>query len=116
MPQQFYAKKSEAAADTAIQTAHDHASDGWKIEARKAIDRVALKLATFTTDDVWKVLTDREIGETHEPRVLGALMREAARDGVCEATMQFRKSERVACHTRPLRVWRSLIPGARIFD
>lgn len=46
---------------------------------------------------------------THEPRALGALMREAARAGDIEATDAWALSERVACHRRPLRVWRSLL-------
>jgi hypothetical protein len=44
----------------------------------------------------------------HEPRALGALMREAARNGLIEATDRVRPSERPQCHMNPKRVWRSL--------
>jgi hypothetical protein len=45
---------------------------------------------------------------THEPRALGAVMRQLARDGVIEPTDTYAPSGRSQNHNRPQRIWRSL--------
>ena len=95
-----------AARDEAIQRVDEHASDAWKAEAMRAVVRVARERRRFTTDDVWAVLGE---SGTHEPRAMGAIMLQAARDGWVRATDDYVRSNRVACHARPLRVWESAL-------
>jgi hypothetical protein len=101
-----------AAASDAISRVEENASEEWKEAAIGAVRDVAKRMGLFTTDDVWRVLMDRGVTSPHEPRVMGAMMRNAVQLEICVATLDFRSSERVACHTRPLRVWRSLLNGA----
>jgi hypothetical protein len=69
---------------------------------------LARSLAEFTTDDVWDALAGCSL-EVREPRALGAVMRDMQRLGVIAPTDRYRPSARVACHARPVRVWRSLV-------
>lgn len=90
----------------AIQRAGAHARPEWKEAAARVIHDLALTLETFTTDQVWEALANYPQA-THEPRALGALMQEAAKAGAISATNEYRNSARPACHSRPVRVWRS---------
>lgn len=92
----------------AIQRVGEHAHPEWLAEARDAVYVVALRLPQFTTDDVWDAMQDVEV-TTHEPRALGAVMRAAAKEGICAPSLGYVNSRRRACHLRPLRVWKSLI-------
>jgi hypothetical protein len=67
---------------------------------------LALPTATFTTDDIWQAATDANLPLPHEPRALGAILHRLAREHRIEATATFTPSKRVACHRRPIRVWR----------
>jgi len=94
------------AAEEGIERASEAADGGWKEAAFQAVERVALECQFFTTDDIWPLLE----GEyTHEHRAMGGVMRAASNASLCRITNQTAKSARVACHRRPLRVWRSLI-------
>jgi hypothetical protein len=95
-----------AARDEALARVEQHANDAWKAEAMRAVVRVARERGRFTTDDVWQALGGLDVG-THEPRAMGAVMRQAARNGWVRATDEYVKSGRAACHARPLRVWES---------
>ena len=92
------------ARDEALARVKEHADKEWKAEAMRAVVRVARERGRFTTDDVWAVLGE---SGTHEPRAMGAIMRQAARNGWVRATDEYVRSSRVACHARPLRVWES---------
>jgi len=75
-------------------------------EALAVIRSVAQAQSALTTDDIWRVLgRDAEL----EGRAMGAAMRMAAKLGYVRRTDTTRKSERVACHRRDLRVWESLL-------
>jgi hypothetical protein len=98
-----------AAADAAIEQVERHADEEWKDIAYATVCHVAQRLAHFTTDDVKAALPAD--ATTHEPRAWGAIMRRAARDGVCRATDGWRTSDNPVCHARPMRVWASLLWG-----
>lgn len=97
------------AADAAIEQVDFNADPTWKKAADKAIRHVAVTRREFSTDDVWEVLYELAIEPPDEPRALGAAMRRAARDGFIVATDRVVRSARPECHTRPIRVWRSLV-------
>jgi hypothetical protein len=83
-------------------------SGEWQVDALATIRAVARLRQSFTTDDVWMALgRDPDV----EGRAMGAAMRVAAKLGLVEKTDTTRKSVRVACHRRDLRVWKSLIHG-----
>lgn len=73
---------------------------------------VAIKQPELTADDLWRELIVY-LGERRalvdEPRALGNVMTGMAHDGVIVKTERWVKSERVACHGRPIAVWRSLV-------
>jgi hypothetical protein len=72
------------------------------------IENIILSLATdtFTTDDVWQAASDANLDVPHEPRALGAILHRLARQQMIVATDRYIPSQRVACHRRPIRVWR----------
>lgn len=78
----------------------------WQVDALAAIRALATQMHEFTTDDVWRSLgRDPDV----EGRAMGAAMRSAAKLRLVRKTERTRKSQRVACHRRDLRVWESLI-------
>lgn len=94
-----------AAAEEAIEQVEGNADDEWLADARAVVRRLAETHPEFTTDDVW-----RSLASTREPRALGAVMRQAAAEGIVENTHQTVPSTRPECHARPVTVWRSLLP------
>ena len=90
--------------DKAVEHVESGVGTDWLHEAMLAVRRVAQAQMTFTTDDLWTL-----IDPPREPRAMGATMTHARRLGLCEPTDRTSRSSRVACHARPLRVWRSLI-------
>lgn len=100
---------SYAAADTAVQTVHTHADASWMKAALTVIRWTAYTHQTFTTDEVWDGLWEILVPAPHEPRAMGAALRQAVADGIIIATADYRPSARVAAHARPCRVWKSLV-------
>jgi hypothetical protein len=98
-------RESAQARDRGIDRAA-RASGEWQVDAIAAIRLVAASRSVLTTDDVWRAL-GRDPGV--EGRAMGAAMRAAAKLGLVERTDRTRKSERVACHRRDLRLWHSRI-------
>lgn len=92
---------ADAVTDAAIRRVRGNADTDWLERAHRLVRVVAATLGEFTTDDLWA----RGLDQPREPRALGAVMREAQRAGVCRPTDRYRRSNRVECHTRPLRVW-----------
>lgn len=89
----------------AIGRAGENADERWTRDARSAIRTVAFKGVEFTTDAVWELLDKVSSARTHEPRAMGALMREAQRAGLIRTTGAYIKSSRPDCHLRPCAVW-----------
>lgn len=84
------------------------ANERWKAAAHEAVREVAREQESFTTDDVWRVIEMKEVS-THEPRALGAIMKNAVKDGVCENTDRYQNSIRAECHRRRIPVYRSMV-------
>ena len=92
--------------DHQITNVAKNATPGWCDAAYAAVVRVASRKLQFTTDDVWQEIAGPV---THDNRALGAVMRRARTEKVCEPTMQYTPSTRDVCHGRPVRVWRSIL-------
>lgn len=90
--------------DEAVERAGTNADPVWFGKAFDAVVHIARRNEFLTTDDVWA-----RIPSTTEPRALGAVMRLARDAGLILTTTEYTQSRRPECHSRPLRVWRSLI-------
>jgi hypothetical protein len=97
---------AETARDLAIMRAEYAASDDWKSEAMCVIWAVAKSQPNLTTDDVWDLLA-----EAREPRAMGAMMKNAQREGWIRPLSTWALSRRPICHCRPVRMWQSLLWG-----
>lgn len=93
-----------------IDRAESGADTSWKDEAEKIVEFLAERNATFTTDDVWRLLAETK-AETHEHRAMGAVMRAAARNGIIEKTDRVVPTLRACANRRPVAVWSSLVFG-----
>ncbi len=98
----------DCAKNVAIAQVAAHANGEWLQEAMDTVIAMAIRLDTFTTDEVWAQLETSDVW-THEPRAMGAIMVAAQREGWVVATDQWRISSRRRCHSRPLRVWKSTV-------
>lgn len=96
--------RATRARDVALAVVDDGTDDEWRRAARKALKRVAKRKKKFTTDDIWRILSD-----TRENRAMGPIMLWGARQGICERTDRTVLTTRVSNHARPLTVWRSKI-------
>jgi hypothetical protein len=108
----FDAALGEQQAEDAIARAEASADEDWMQTAIEAVELIARFRRFFTTDEVWKVLAESGAA-THEPRAMGAVMRQAVTAGTCrKAPLLPQKSAMAACHRRPKQVWESLIVAA----
>lgn len=97
---------AEQARDEAIARVRKNLTEKEMENAVFKVFCVADKQASFTTDDI-----DFKFPADVERRVIGAVMQQAARMGICEPTDRMRKSNQVRCHARPKAIWRSLVPS-----
>lgn len=86
----------------AINRAEGHADPKWLDKAYTVVERLARTNRVFTTDHVWRALDGYH---THEPRALGAVMRQAVKDRLITSTGTYVKSSRPECHRRPIPVY-----------
>lgn len=98
-------QEARSARDAAIVLVDGAADVRFRELAYCAIVEAAQTHAEFTSDDA-KALCRVSFGE---PRIWGALMLRAARDGLIERTERTRQSSSRVCHCREQRVWRSLV-------
>jgi len=96
-------------ADEAIKQSYDHAPDEWKLKAENTVRSLAHTRKQFTTDDVWEKLAEAGFAVPPEPRALGGVIRQIAKEGLIFATNAYAKSLRPVCHTRPIRIWESRV-------
>ena len=89
----------------AIRRVREHADPAWLAQAYSAIQHLCAQRFSFSSDDVWAALDARNVPAPREPRALGAVMRQAARDGLLAASGTYVQSEREACHNRPVMQW-----------
>ncbi len=91
--------------ENAIERVHANNSQ-WVDHAVAAIRKVAERLDTLTSDDIW---TEMGGHIPREPRAMGAAMKMANRLGYIRSTMMTAESRRRQNHRRPVRVWVSRI-------
>jgi hypothetical protein len=103
---EFKALVGDIAKEHAIDAVERGANVDWLNAAMAAIDWQRTHRETFTTDNVWEMIS--HLDPPREPRAMGAAMREAARRGWIVATDRVVKSTRPKCHRRPVRVWRGV--------
>jgi hypothetical protein len=84
-----------------------NASCEWKQAAERIVRDLCRTMASFTSDFVLAEL-DKQGIYTHENRALGAVMKNACRDGLCEPTGTYLPSTRPQSHKRPQMLWRSI--------
>ncbi|MHB8973591.1 MAG: hypothetical protein ACYC3X_25485 [Pirellulaceae bacterium] len=109
----FDSARAAQARDAAITAVERNADPDVRDVILQAIAATARELPTLTTDDVW-LRVPQVVRLAVEPRVMGALMREAARRGVIEPMPGiFLASDMVRCHRRPKQVWRSKTQRAK---
>lgn len=96
-----------AARDAAIARVAANTGEEWVRWAVGIVRIVADGMDEFTTDDI-RLNIDFHGGYAAEWRVLGAVMREAARRRYCEPTGRYRQSQSRVNHARPQMIWRSL--------
>jgi hypothetical protein len=95
--------------DEALERVLRGATDDEHRLVASALMRVIRRGYEFTSDDVWAELERIAPGfEVREKRLLGALMRVAAMDGLIETTGRSRKSTRPQHHRYPCQIWRPL--------
>lgn len=90
----------------ALERVERNAAEDWKTAARAAVGYLCTRSDPFTTDDAWSLLTAWDVPATHEPRAMGAIIREASRSGLIVKTGDYVESKRPESHCRPLPVWR----------
>ncbi len=95
-------------ATAAIATVKAHADPEWYSLALQAAKDCALSIDSFTSDDVWNLLDSRKAPIPHEPRAMGAVLKDLADMGRITATGDWRVSKRRVCHGRPMMVWRAV--------
>lgn len=110
MPNHDGARLRDAAIDRIERGARVSSPETWS-RALSAVRAVcsAHPERRFTSDDVWRALSDDDLGDV-DPRVMGAVLRHAQRQGWCIATHAWRLSDRPVCHRRPVRVWMGSAP------
>lgn len=106
------AAKAKAERDEAVRRVQDAAELSWLARAQEAISECAASMETFTVDDVQA----RMVGTPppREGRAMGAAMVWARRNGLIEATGDYRPSVQPQCHANPRQVWRSKVYGKKI--
>jgi hypothetical protein len=74
---------------------------------RSTIKSVAIRLHTFTSEDVMDALPDgtKQQLELH-PNALGSAIRSAAREGLIADTKTMAQAKHAAAHSRKITVWR----------
>ena len=88
--------------DTALARVEAHADDSWLARARAVVLSVSASRTEFTSDDLWSA----GLPKPREPRALGAVLRELARQGLIESTGRFVRTTQVSRHAAPILVWR----------
>lgn len=91
----------------AINQVERNADPSWLHAAALVIRALCRTQLYWSSDDVWAGLDILDVEAPHEPRAMGAAIRQAARLGLCEASGRYVASTRVECHARPLALWRS---------
>ena len=106
-PNLFDAIASVAAKNEGMNRVEANADPQWKIDMINAVRKVASRQQFLTSDDIWKELSVSSIASTHDPKVMGAMVKKAAKLGLITPTDKYVPSTRVVAHARPIRIWLS---------
>lgn len=87
----------------AIDAAGKFATPDWYEAAFKAILDLCKLGQPFSTDQLWERLQGLE---TPEPRAMGSVIRQAAKEGWIVSTGEYRKSTQAKNHRRPVLIWK----------
>jgi hypothetical protein len=93
----------------AIAASAKFATPEWKALAMQAIRQVAEKHETLGSIDAVELLTKWGEAPPYGSRVMGPLMRAAAKEGIIEGPIHTRQSDLTSSHRGIVNVWRSLI-------
>lgn len=96
-----------AVTDEAIARVKANADEEWYAAALDALHDLARSREAFTADELQPLLAG--LGRPHEPRVVGAVMREGARRHWITKTDEYRPSSLARNHAAPRVLWRSLL-------
>jgi hypothetical protein len=94
--------------DQALEEVEANADSAWKEIALSKVKHLCLTRYEFTADEFWAAMS-KVSAATHEPRVFGAIMRQAAAAGFCMNTNRVQKTTRTVAHSRPIAIWQSLL-------
>lgn len=97
---------AEQKRDEALARVEENADQDWCIAAQLAFYEVIAAYPEFTTDHVWAVLKEWQVGSPREPRAMGPIVMRLVKEGAMEATGAYRKSTRPECNARPIAVYR----------
>jgi len=81
----------------------------WRCMLESGVQVAVRKPFFFTADIVTWCRDHHPNASTHEHRAIGPLMNVLARNEVCQATQDWVPSSQAQNHSRPMRVWWSLI-------
>ena len=93
--------------ELAIEEAYAAANEKWKENAEKRLYYLAKRRLFFTSEDILSYLDAKGI-KTRNNSALGAIMRNAARNGIIEPA-GYETAVRASRHKAPIRKWKSTI-------
>ena len=96
-------EQGDLLAQAAMDAAEAAADEGWLRCARSELKALIEAGEPFTTDHIWYRL-ERLGVTTHEPRALGALIRQAAKASLIQR-QGYTPTTRPEAHARPIPVW-----------
>lgn len=100
--------QGEANKADGMDRAWNNANTSWKAAAVAIVRHLATTKSEFTADEVWAELDSLGFS-TAEHRAMGAVMRQAAVDGLIIKTDRVVPTTRPSANRRPVAVWRSQI-------
>lgn len=93
--------------DKAIDLVEANASHNWKNVAYVTALAIAVRQRTLVSEDVWEHMPEGTY--THEPRAMGAIMRQLRKDNIIVPTGEYTISKSPLGHGRPSHIWKSNI-------
>lgn len=97
------AEQGDLFAQAAMDAAEAAADEGWLRAARGELKALIEAGEPWTTDHIWYRLEQLGV-TTHEPRALGALIRQAAKAGLI-VRRGYTPTTRPEAHARPIPIW-----------
>lgn len=105
----FLERTGEQLRDEAMNQVERHAGEDWKEDAFNIVYAIALKNEFFTADDYHEAARRTDLPNPPDNRAWGPVLLSAIREGICEPTGRWRKTQRSVRHAAPTRIYRSLV-------